>query len=129
MNCEYGFFNEFTAFFRRQITEPLSCNARMLWLLLLHRSNETFWNGPLHLATKELSCALNVSESALNRARAELVDKNYLLYDPASNQYSPGQYLLLSAVVRGEIIVSRARAGVENAGTELMKAMKGGDSA
>lgn len=105
----------------------MNCSSRMLWLTLLHRSNRNFWKGALHYSTRELASSLKISESTMKRARKELVENNYLLYDPGTSIRHSGQYLLLSAVAPGDVIVSRAQALIDD-DKELGKNTMGGDS-
>lgn len=127
MNCEHGFYNEFDTFILSQETMPMNLSSRMLWLVLFQRANRHFWNGALHYSTRELASSLKVSESTIKRARNELVENNFLLYDRGTSIRHSGQYLLLSAVSHGDVIVPRAQTMINKAG-DSGKTMMGGDS-
>lgn len=92
-----GFITEFRFFHRLQPVRPVSAHAQALWHYLFYRANGAFWQFPLQLQLNELAGALRLSRSAVQRARGELCDAGYLLYE-----HDPGtrtvKYYLISNV-------------------------------
>lgn len=60
----------------------------------LYRANAAYWQFPLHLQLNELAGALRLSRSSVQRARAELAEQGYLLYEQEPGNRSVKYYLI-----------------------------------
>lgn len=89
-----GFITEFRYFHQMMPVRPLSASAQALWQYLFYRANAAYWQFPLHLQLNELAGALRLSRSSVQRARAELAQQGYLLYEQEPGSRSVKYYLI-----------------------------------
>ena len=89
-----GFITEFRYFHQMMPVRPLSASAQALWQYLFYRANAAYWQFPLHLQLNELAGALRLSRSSVQRARAELAEQGYLLYEQEPGSRSVKYYLI-----------------------------------
>lgn len=89
-----GFITEFRYFHQMMPVRPLSASAQALWQYLFYRANAAYWQFPLHMQLNELAGALRLSRSSVQRARAELAEQGYLLYEQEPGSRSAKYYLI-----------------------------------
>ncbi len=103
MDVVGGWISEIRYFYVHQSMEPLSAHAQALWHYLMYRANNTFWSFPLVIRVTELSGALNMSVSAVKKARAELVKGGYLLHERQQGNQA-ARYFILSNIRPGKVV-------------------------
>lgn len=89
-----GFITEFRYFHQMMPVRPLSASAQALWHYLFYRANAAFWQFPLYLQLNEMAGALRLSRSSVQRAREELVQQGYLIYEQEPGSRSVKYYLI-----------------------------------
>ncbi|MDE5831137.1 MAG: hypothetical protein K2H53_05970, partial [Clostridia bacterium] len=74
--------------------KPLSSNAISLYGFLLHVANKTGWRNEFRVANTTIMSKCKLNSSALQRARMELINNEYIKYKKGSNQNEMPRYSL-----------------------------------
>lgn len=74
--------------------KPLSSNAISLYGFLLHVANKTGWLNEFRVANTTIMSKCKLNQSALQRARMELINNGYIKYKKGSNQNEMPRYSL-----------------------------------
>jgi len=75
--------------------KPLSSNAISLYGFLLHVANKTGWLNEFRVANTTIMSKCKLNQSALQRARMELINNGYIKYKKGSNQNEMPRYSLI----------------------------------
>lgn len=84
-----NYINQTNIFFRIAGSAELSSSARILYLALLHKNNLLAWMEQFTCTASELEGFSGLSQSALQRARKQLVDKGLVEYDKRGANRAP----------------------------------------
>ena len=79
------------------ITNPISPNARSIYISLLDLNNKLGWKEEFSIANSRLMETSGIeSKSTFIRARKELIDNEYILYKKGKNNILTGLYKIIS---------------------------------
>ena len=120
MDTAGGWLNEIRYFYKRQVTEPLSPNGQALWHWLMWRANNVFWQFPLRISVPEISGGTKMSETAVKRARAELVKGGYLVHEAYGGNRAGG-YWLMSCLSPGKALAAKGKFKEEQKGGDYCR--------
>ena len=101
-----NWMTEAMAMRRRLVGCPLSVEAQAMWSYLMYRLNAAFWRQPMCLAIGEIAGSLMISSKRARRARHELSEKGFILFEQPQGQPF-GFYYMMSCQMPGEIIQCR----------------------
>lgn len=94
-----NYIKQLNAFYELLVINPLSSSAVCLYGVLLHVNNKCNWITEFTVANLTLQSFTGLSRIALDRARNELVQKNYIKYKKGSGNQS-GKYTIINLIVR-----------------------------
>ncbi len=94
-----NYIKQLNAFYELLIVNPLSSSAVCLYGVLLHVNNKCNWITEFTVANLTLQTFTSLSRLALDRARNELVQKNYIKYKKGSGNQA-GKYTIVNLIVR-----------------------------
>lgn len=89
-----NYIKQINAFYESLIVGALSSNAICLYGILLHFNNKLGWIEKFTVANSTLQALTNLSRSGLDRARQELVEKEYIEYEKGTGNQA-GKYLIV----------------------------------
>ena len=79
------------------ITDPISPNARSIYISLLDLNNKLGWKEKFSIANSRLMETSGIeSRATFHRARKELIDNGYILYEKGKNNILVGFYKIIS---------------------------------
>lgn len=87
-----NYIKQLNEFYSTLDYNPLSANAIALYLVLLHIANKTGWIDEFKVANPVLMSKCNLSKQSVERARNELLSKNYINYKKGKNQNNAPLY-------------------------------------
>lgn len=76
-----NYLKEINAFFKLQETNPVSLAAANLWHTLMHINNGIGWREKFSSPVSVLGYKASLSDSSFKRARTELVEKGYIVFE------------------------------------------------
>lgn len=77
------------AFYDYMEFNPLSSSAVALWYALMHINNKTRWKETFSVAASVLRYKSGLKETSFKRARQELVEKGYIIYQSRDRNLAP----------------------------------------
>ncbi|WP_068675235.1 DnaD domain-containing protein [Oceanobacillus sp. Castelsardo] len=92
-----NYIKELNAFYVSMEYNPLSNSAIALWHALMHINNRTRWQREFRVAGMVLRLKSGLNESAFKRARTELKEKGYIIYEPLGGNQAP-VYQMISLI-------------------------------
>lgn len=90
-----NYIKQLNEFYSTLDYKPLSSNAISLYCFLLHIANKTGWLNEFKVANSVLMSKCKLNSSALQRARMELINNNYITYKKGSNQNEMPKYSIV----------------------------------
>ncbi|MHC5248800.1 DnaD domain-containing protein [Enterococcus sp. LJL90] len=81
--------NETNTFFRIAASLELTTQSRMLYLSLLQKNNSLYWSEFFTVTASELQGLSGLSQSGMQRARKQLVDKGIVIYKNRGSNRAP----------------------------------------
>ncbi len=96
-----NYIKEMNAFYDSIEYNPLSSSAIALWYALMHINNKTRWRCEFRVAGTVLRVKSGLTESSFKRARTELKEKGYIVYEPQGGNQAP-VYRMISLMERGD---------------------------
>ncbi|MGP4060998.1 DnaD domain protein [Halobacillus sp. H74] len=97
-----NYLKEINAFHDEVELNSLSASASLLWYVLMQFNNKTGWKKEFTVPTAAILVKSGLSESTFLRARKELEEKRYILFQSGSRHQTPG-YQMISQVKDKEI--------------------------
>lgn len=88
------YFRHVKGFRKKRLTNPISANAICLYYILLEYDNELYFLEWFTAANSMLQALTNLSLSALQRARNELIQKGYLEYRKGKGNRAGSYHLI-----------------------------------
>ena len=88
------YIKQHKAFYSRLEYTSMSAGAIALWNALLYLANRTGWVEYFAVANKVLEAKSSLESSSFKRARNELVQKKFLIYEKGKNQSDAARYCL-----------------------------------
>lgn len=92
---QINYIKQLNEFYSTLDYKPLSTNAISLYGFLLHVANKTGWLDEFRVANTTIMSKCKLNTSALQRARVELINNNYIKYKKGSNQNEMPRYSLI----------------------------------
>lgn len=86
------YLKQMNAYNLKLITEPISPNARSVYISLLDVNNKLGWAKEFSISNGRLAETAGLSVQQLNRARQELIDNRYLKYEKSNKKIQTGKY-------------------------------------
>ncbi|QAS53461.1 DnaD domain protein [Halobacillus litoralis] len=97
-----NYLKEINAFHDEVELNSLSASASLLWYVLMQFNNKTGWKKEFTVPTAAILVKSGLSESSFLRARKELEEKGYILFQSGSRHQTP-TYQMISQVKDKEI--------------------------
>ncbi|MFC7319265.1 DnaD domain protein [Halobacillus campisalis] len=98
-----NYLKEINAFFDEKDLNSLSLSASMLWYVLIQFNNKTGWKEEFTVPTSSILVKSALSESAFLRARKELAEKGYILFEAGRRHQAP-TYQMISQVKEAGVV-------------------------
>lgn len=89
------YISQLNAYNLKLITEPISPNARSVYMSLMDINNKLGWAKEFSMSNGRLAGIAGLSIQQLNRARQELIDSGFIKYQKGSNKQQAGQYKIV----------------------------------
>ena len=92
-----NYIEQLNEYHLKLITDPISPNARSIYISLLDLNNKLCWKEEFGIANSRLMETSGIeSRTTFNRARKELIDNGYILYKKGKNNILIGLYKIIS---------------------------------
>lgn len=88
-------------FYALQAVAPLSPHAVAIWHYLMLRGSSAFWRWPLTLRLSEIAGTVRISETAVKKARKELIDGGYLRHEKQPGNKA-AKYTVIDLTIEGQ---------------------------
>lgn len=89
-----NYIKQLNEFYSTLDYKPISSNAISYYGFLLHVANKTGWLNEFRVANTTIMSKCKLNQSALQRARMELINNGYIKYKKGSNQNEMPRYSL-----------------------------------
>lgn len=89
-----NYIKQVNTFYKFLPDNPLSSNAQCLYMYLLNKNNELGWKKEFKIANSIVCGFTNLNISSLQRARNELIQKNYISYKKGISN-NAGYYMII----------------------------------
>lgn len=90
-----NYIKQLNEFYSTLDYKPLSSNAIAMYMLLMHIANKTGWLNEFRVANTTIMSKCKMNTPALQRARIELINHNYIKYKKGSNQNEMPRYSMV----------------------------------
>ncbi|KHE72642.1 DnaD domain protein [Halobacillus sp. BBL2006] len=97
-----NYLKEINAFHDEVELNTLSASASLLWYVLMQFNNKTGWKKEFTVPTAAILVKSSLSESSFLRARKELAEKGYILFQSGNRHQTP-TYQMISQVKTSEM--------------------------
>lgn len=89
------YIKQLNAYNLKLITEPISPNARSVYMSLMDLNNRLGWVQDFSMSNGRLAEMAGLSVQQLNRSRQELIDNGYIKYQKGQNSKQSGKYKIV----------------------------------
>lgn len=89
------YIKQLNAYNLKLITEPISPNARSVYMSLMDLNNRLGWVQDFSMSNGRLAEMAGLSVQQLARARQELIDNGYIKYQKGQNSKQSGKYKIV----------------------------------
>lgn len=87
-----NYIKQLNEFYKNITTEPLTSNAKNLYETLLHINSDSYWREEISVANTYLILLTGLNKQKIDRARNELIQKEYIQFKKGINQNQAGKY-------------------------------------
>ncbi len=97
-----NYLKQIIRFCELQLINPVSASAQCLYIQLLYINNKCGWVEEFSVANSVLYGLTSLSRQNFDRARNELIQKNYLIYKKSTNRSQAGKYSIVRFVTQDD---------------------------
>lgn len=91
----FSYINQLNSFYRKLLpNNPISSNAQALYMFLLNKDSELGWICDFRIANSMIMALTGLSKGQLDRARNELIQKEYITYKKGTTREA-GTYSII----------------------------------
>jgi len=98
-----NYITQLNEFYKNITAEPLTSNAKNLYETLLHINSDSYWREEITVANTYLILLTGLNKQKIDRARNELIQRNFIQFKKGINQNQAGKYRLIKLYVQNNM--------------------------
>ena len=95
-----NYIMQLNEFYKNITADPLTSNAKNLYETLLHINSDSYWREEITVANTYLILLTGLNKQKIDRARNELIQRNFIQFKKGINQSQAGKYRIIKLYVQ-----------------------------
>lgn len=95
-----NYITQLNEFYKNITADPLTSNAKNLYETLLHINSDSYWREEITVANTYLILLTGLNKQKIDRARNELIQRNFIQFKKGINQSQAGKYRIIKLYVQ-----------------------------